>query len=119
MKSLSLPPIDLLDLQSIARDPDQVDWQYFQDGVDIFRIYGDGNSGPCASLLRFQKDGQIPLHKHVGYEHLFILTGSQTDDQGTAQAGSLIINPPGTRHRVTSESGCIVLAIYEKPVAFL
>lgn len=31
----------------------------------------------------------------------------------------LIINPPGTSHGILSESGCIVLAIYEKPVKFL
>ena len=36
-----------------------------------------------------------------------------------ATAGTLIINPPGTQHSVVSEAGCIVLAIYEKPVKFL
>ena len=48
-----------------------------------------------------------------------IFAGSQTDQNGTASAGTLVINPPGTRHSLESESGCIVLAIYEKPVVFL
>jgi hypothetical protein len=30
-----------------------------------------------------------------------------------------VINPPGTRHKVSSDDGCIVLAIYEKPVRFV
>jgi hypothetical protein len=29
-----------------------------------------------------------------------------------------MINAPGTRHSVVGEAGCIVLAIYEKPVKF-
>ena len=29
-----------------------------------------------------------------------------------------MINAPGTRHSIVSEAGCIVLAIYEKPVKF-
>jgi hypothetical protein len=31
----------------------------------------------------------------------------------------LVINAPGTRHKVHSDAGCIVLAIYEKPVQFV
>lgn len=111
--------IALPDLQNLVRDPDRIPWRYFQDGVDIHRLYGDGLSGPSAALLRFAKGGQIALHEHTGYEHLYILAGSQSDEKGPAQVGSLIINPPGTRHRITSETGCIVLAIYEKPVVFL
>ena len=55
----------------------------------------------------------------VGYEHIFVLTGSQVDENSKAETGTLIINPPGTHHSILSENGCIVLAIYEKPVKFL
>ena len=89
------------------------------DGVEIYRLYGDGQTGPTAALLRFQKAGQVPLHEHAGYEHIIVLTGSQRDQKGAAEAGTLIINPPGTRHSVVGEAGCIVLAIYEKPVQFV
>jgi len=41
------------------------------------------------------------------------------DDHGSYISGTLMINPPGTRHTVRSAVGCIVLAIYEKPVRFL
>jgi len=49
-------------------------------------------------------------------------SGGRTCDASNtsaAETGSLIINPPGTSHSILSENGCIVLAIYEKPVKFL
>ena len=48
-----------------------------------------------------------------------MLAGSQTDENGASLAGTLIVNPPGTQHSIVSHTGCVVLAIYEKPVAFL
>ena len=61
----------------------------------------------------------MPLHEHTGWEHIFVLSGSQVDENARAETGMLIINPPGTSHSILSENGCIVLAIYEKPVKFL
>jgi anti-sigma factor ChrR (cupin superfamily) len=85
----------------------------------MYRLYGDGKSGPATALLRFRPGARIALHEHTGYEHILVLAGSQVDENGGADAGALIVNPPQTRHSVSSETGCIVLAIYEKPVAFL
>jgi anti-sigma factor ChrR (cupin superfamily) len=107
------------DLFGIANRQDQLPWEPFADGVEIYRLYGDGIVGPTAALLRFQKAGEVPLHEHAGYEHIIVLVGSQRDHKGAAEAGTLIVNPPGTRHSVVGEAGCIVLAIYEKPVKFI
>ena len=41
------------------------------------------------------------------------------DENSRAETGMLIINPPGSSHSILSENGCIVLAIYEKPVKFI
>jgi quercetin dioxygenase-like cupin family protein len=80
---------------------------------------GDRVTGPTAALVRYREHGEVPMHKHKGYEHILILTGSQRDGTGIFKAGTLVINPPGTRHTVHSDAGCIVLAIYEKPVEFV
>lgn len=111
--------IEITDLFHVAKHPDEIPWQPFQDGVEIHRLYGDGITGPTAALIRFRKDGKVPIHAHTGYEHIVVLAGTQRDQNSTATAGTLIINPPGTQHSVVSEAGCIVLAIYEKPVSFL
>jgi anti-sigma factor ChrR (cupin superfamily) len=111
--------LTLKDLFQVADWQDTLPWKPFREGVDIYRLYGDGKTGPTAALLRFHSGARVPLHEHVGYEHIIVLAGSQVDENSRAHTGTMIINPPGTRHSVLSETGCIVLAIYEKPVAFL
>jgi anti-sigma factor ChrR (cupin superfamily) len=115
-------PDPILTLRNLFQIPDwqhTLPWMPFREGIEIYRLYGDGKSGPTTALLRFQPGARVPLHEHAGYEHILVLSGSQVDDNGTADAGTLIVNAPHTRHSVVSDGGCIVLAIYEKPVAFL
>jgi anti-sigma factor ChrR (cupin superfamily) len=94
-------------------------WEPFRAGIDISRLYGDGQHGPAAALLRYQPGASVPLHRHTGYEHVVVLAGSQTDHNGVHGAGTLVINPPGSQHRVVSDYGCLVLVIWEKPVVFV
>lgn len=93
-------------------------WEPFRVGIDISRLYGDGQHGPAAALLRYQPGAVVALHRHAGYEHVFVLAGSQTDHNGVHGPGTLMINPPGSRHRVVSDDGCLVLVIWEQPVVF-
>lgn len=111
--------LKLKDLFQVSGWQHKLPWKPFTAGVDIYRLYGDGETGPTAALLRFQPGGRVPLHEHTGYEHIFMLSGEQVDEVSKAESGSLIINPPGTSHSILSQNGCIVLAIYEKPVKFL
>ncbi len=111
--------LKLKDLLHIAEWHHRLPWKTFQPGVEIYRLYGDGIEGPTAALLRFHPGGRVPLHEHTGWEHILVLTGTQVDENTRADAGMLIINPPGTSHAVLSEHGCVVLAIYEKPVRTL
>jgi anti-sigma factor ChrR (cupin superfamily) len=106
----------LKDLLNIALTEDELFWEPFHPGVEIYRFYKDGESGSAAALLRYKPGASVPRHEHLGFEHIFVLSGSQTDHNGEHQAGTLVINPPGTNHSVISQAGCIVLAIWEKPV---
>jgi anti-sigma factor ChrR (cupin superfamily) len=119
MADASPPFLALRDLFTISNWQHTLPWTPFREGIEIYRLYGDGKTGPGTALLRFRPGARIPLHEHTGYEHILVLAGSQVDENGSAGNGSLIVNPPHTRHSVFSEHGCIVLAIYEKPVAFL
>lgn len=107
----------LKDLLNIALTQDELPWEPFRPGVDIYRLYGNGQEGAAAALLRYQPGASVPKHDHTGFEHIFVLSGSQTDQNGEHQAGTLVINPPSTNHSVISHAGCIVLAIWEKPVS--
>lgn len=117
--SCARPLVELNDLFNISRHLDEIPWKPFREGVEIHRLYGDGVSGPTAALLRYRTAAELAAHVHEGYEHIFVLAGSQRDEYGAVPAGTLRVHAPGTTHSVTSEAGCIVLAIYEKPVRFL
>ena len=112
---------NVLDGLDLTRPQDwqaDIPWKRFYEGVEIHRLYGDGITGPSAALLRFAAGGIIPFHFHTGYEQILVLQGSQDDELGPIPAGGLRIHPPGSSHSVRSQHGCIVLAIYEKPVSF-
>jgi anti-sigma factor ChrR (cupin superfamily) len=107
----------LKDLPNIATWQNNLPWQPFRDGVEIYRLYGDNTSGPAAALLRYEPGASVPMHAHTGFEHIYVLTGSQTDQNGEHQAGTFVINPPNSNHSVVSQAGCIVLVIWEKPIS--
>jgi anti-sigma factor ChrR (cupin superfamily) len=91
-------------------------------GVSILPLYGTPtrpSGGPAAALLRYQPGASVPAHQHPGYEHIFVLEGSQQDERGVYGPGTCLISPPGSHHTVTSESGCLVLAIWNQPVEML
>ena len=113
------PTIELQDLFDIDAWQDEMAWQPFLNGVEIHRLYGDGKNGPTAALIRFRENSRVPVHLHEGYEHIFVLTGEQQDQNATRGRGAFTINSPGTVHSVSSKAGTIVLVIYEKPVVFL
>ena len=97
---------------------EEADWEPLRPGVDIRRLYKNGDDGPSAALLRYQPGAAVPLHRHRGYEHILVLDGAQSDERGRYPVGTLVINPPGTAHRVWSDVGCVVLIFWERGLPF-
>lgn len=95
-----------------------VDWQPFREGIEIHRLYGEAGAGRSAALLRYAPGAALPEHRHAGFEQILVLDGAQIDDRGRYGKGTLVINPPGTHHAVTSPEGCIVFVTWELPVEF-
>lgn len=93
-------------------------WEVFREGIEISRIYSVDGAGPSAAFLRYQPGARLDRHRHTGFEHILILSGSQVDDNGEHHAGTLLVHPPGTTHAIRSAAGCVVLAIWDKPVVF-
>ena len=42
------------------------------------------------NILRYQRGASVPRHKHLGFEHICVLSGSQTDHNGEHKAGTLV-----------------------------
>ena len=99
-----------------ARSFDAFDWGYFREGIEIARLYGAADHGPSAALLRYAPKACVPVHLHRDIEHILVLAGSQSDEDGTYCAGTLLVHGEGTQHSVASEEGCVVLAIWLAPV---
>jgi anti-sigma factor ChrR (cupin superfamily) len=108
--------IVMRDLFNIAAYQEQLLWQSFRPGVDIYPLAQSAEHQPRLALLRYQPGATVPAHEHPGFEQILVLSGAQQDDQGHYTAGTLVINPPGSHHRVASPEGCIVLINWEKPV---
>ena len=100
-------------------DGPHLQWQDFRDGVDTILLHGDATQGCSSALLRYHPGARIPEHMHEGMEFLLILRGSQTDERGHYCAGTFLINPTNSTHKILSEEGCVVLAVWEKPVRFI
>lgn len=116
-------PLPMTVPMSIAGMPpfgsaDAVTWDVLRDGVEVAWIYGKDASGPRAALLRYTPGAVVPEHEHLGYEHIFVLEGAQSDGTREYPAGTFTVFPPGWSHRVTSASGCVVLAVWTGPLRF-
>jgi anti-sigma factor ChrR (cupin superfamily) len=94
-------------------------WQPFREGVELARLYGDADAGPSMALLRYQPGARVPKHVHQGLEHIIVLAGSQEDDDGVYEVGSVLMHGAKTSHVVRSTTGCVVLAIWAQPVKLL
>lgn len=100
----------------LPRRWEQMAFEPFRDGVEICHLW---QGGPDVALLRYAAGASVPRHKHTGLETILVLDGSQSDENGTFSAGSLVINPTGSVHSVWSDDGCTVLIQWEKPVEFV
>lgn len=105
------------DILTIVNRQKELTWLPFRPGVDIYRLYQNPETGLETALLRYEAGAKIPEHDHLGTELILVLSGSQRDRNGEHQAGTFVINPPQSHHNLTSDQGCIVLIIWEKPVA--
>src|SRR5262245_14615588 len=117
----SLPPSLVLErlLQRASSLSEEEGWEPFRPGISIRRLYQEAETGPAAALLRYEPGATVPYHEHLGYEHILVLSGSQSDEHGTYSAGTFIVNRPHSAHRVASQEGCVVLIIWEKGVRFV
>ncbi|MCV6598244.1 MAG: cupin domain-containing protein [Mangrovicoccus sp.] len=94
----------------------ELEFAPFKPGITIHWLQ---QGEPAVALLRYAPGARAPLHLHEAVETILVLEGSQSDAFGDYEAGSYVINLPGSQHEVWSEHGCTVLLHWAKPVRFL
>ena len=91
----------------------------FRDGVTLHWIKPFEGDQPGVALLKSEAGAVVPRHRHEGLETILVLQGTQSDETGDYGAGTYIVNAAGTEHSVWSDTGCVVLIQWDRPVTIL
>jgi anti-sigma factor ChrR (cupin superfamily) len=91
----------------------------FRERVTIHWIQRFTDDQPGVALLKYQAGARVPHHRHEGLETILVLDGVQSDEAGDYAKGSYMVNAMGTEHSVWSETGCVVLIQWDRPVTIL
>lgn len=99
------------------------EWRSPADGLRVRDLFDDGE-GYRVALVRLDPGAEIPVHRHPAHEHIFVLAGKirdsgAPDGAGEFGAGTYLMNPASSSHRLWSQGGCLVLIHWLGPVRFL
>lgn len=92
-----------------------------REAVDVHWLYSGQDTGPQgaeAYIAHFRPGSHTDQHRHFGFEVMFVLDGELHNDNGDRYLpGTLVVERPGSAHRVSSPHGSKVLVIREKRAA--
>lgn len=114
------------DIRNYVRHTNQMEWQpLLEDGVQTAGIHikslrHDSSSSRSPTIqLKFEPGASYPYHNHPSGEEIFVLEGEVTVGEITLRAGDYLYTPPGFKHRVSSERGCILHLVIPAEVEIL
>ncbi len=88
-----------------------VEWQDRQPGIRMNSLWADRDTQRLAMITRIEPGAQLPRHRHVGDELIFLIEGANPDESGVVATGNMNNRPNGCVHTVTTQHGATVLAI--------
>jgi anti-sigma factor ChrR (cupin superfamily) len=88
-----------------------VAWQEFKPGITFKILWQDPQTKRRVQMTRFAPGAELPRHRHVGDELIFVIEGTVADESGTVSAGNVGYRPNGCVHTVTTGNGATVLAV--------
>ena len=65
-----------------------------------------GEVARATSIVRYGPGSAFASHEHTLGEEFLVLAGTFADEGGEYPTGTYVRNPPGSRHRPFSTSGC-------------
>jgi quercetin dioxygenase-like cupin family protein len=103
---------------------DQTEWKPLPEPgvsgvfVKVLRFDKEAHRAPTI-LLKFDARATYPAHNHPGGEEIFVIEGDIKLGKDHLYAGDYLYTPPGGKHAVWSENGCIVLVSVPQAVEIL
>jgi anti-sigma factor ChrR (cupin superfamily) len=95
---------------SVVYDLATTSWVEVRPGVRQKPVWADQAAGRRAALVRFEPGTELPAHRHVGDELVFVIEGTLEDESGALRPGVLGYRPNGCAHTVRTPEGATVLA---------
>ena len=107
-------------LMSTVVRRDEAEWRALPaPGVSVKVLREDKDTGEWTAVSRFEAGARFPTHNHPGGEQVFILEGDLQVGRHRLKAGDYLYTPPGGKHAVSTESGCLLLATGLRPIEIL
>ncbi len=86
-------------------------WQEFQPGISFKILWQDPATKRRAQMTRFAPGTNLPRHRHIGDELIFVIEGALSDESGAVTTGNVGYRPDGCVHAVSATNGATALAI--------
>jgi quercetin dioxygenase-like cupin family protein len=100
---------------------EQVAWQPLAEpgvtGISVKVLRFDAEAGRAPTiLLKFEPGASYPAHNHPGGEEIYVLEGDIRFGNDNLKAGDYLYTVPNNVHAVSSEGGCVILAVVPREV---
>jgi anti-sigma factor ChrR (cupin superfamily) len=76
------------------------------EGLDMMMLHTHGRER--VYLARWAAGASYPMHRHVGGEEVYVLSGELGDNLGTYPVGTWIRSPVGIQHAPFSKQGAVI-----------
>lgn len=81
--------------------------------------YDEASQRSKTILLKFEAGASYPYHNHPAGEELFVLSGEATVEGAIMTEGDYLYTPPGFKHSVRTDTGCMLLLTIPEEVEIL
>ena len=110
---------DARDTLSVC-DPQQLPWApWAMQGASFKLLSADPDSGRFSLLIRFDRDCEAPVHRHIGAVEGMVLDGGFHYADAPEQrftSGMYLLEKDGAVHQPVSPEGALMFAVFHGPV---
>lgn len=89
-----------------------IQWRLGRFGLAVKELWSDSQSQRRAVLTRFEAGMQLPMHRHVGDEIVYVIEGAISDEGSVVRTGDIAYRPAGCVHTGDSLCGATVFGFF-------